>query len=142
VAWWRAAVAAVVVLLFLGVFQTSAGRPLLKAVGLVGSPNTFTAISFVNPQSLPEQLSTARSKVNLAFTISNHTSGEEDYQWQLTVTVNNKSAPAGKGTVALGPNGTTMIAKDIDVVCKTGEAEITVSLAGLNESIDAWMACR
>jgi hypothetical protein len=113
----------------------------LKAVGLVGTPNTFTTISFAHPQSLPEQLSAARSKVNLAFTISNHTSSAEDYQWLVTVTVNSKSATAGKGTVALDPNGTTTVAKDIDVVCKTGRAEVTVSLAGLNESIDAWMTC-
>jgi hypothetical protein len=113
----------------------------LKAVGLVGKPNASTAISFANPQSLPEQLSATRSKVNLVFTISNHTSSAEGYQWLLTVTVNSKSTTAGKGTVALDPNGTTTVAKDIDVVCKTGQAEVTVSLAGLNESIDAWMTC-
>jgi hypothetical protein len=117
------------------------GRPLLKAVGLVGNPNTFTAISFANPQSLPEQLSATRSKLNLAFTISNHTSSAKDYQWLLTVTVNSKSATAGKGTATLDPNGTATVAKDIEVVCKTGQAEVTVSLAGLNESIDAWMTC-
>jgi hypothetical protein len=77
----------------------------------------------------------------VSFTISNHTTNAEDYQWLVTVTADNKPTAGGKGNVYLAPNGSTTINKNIGVVCKTGQAEVSVSLVGLNEHIDTWMTC-
>lgn len=114
---------------------------MLKAIGITGDSGSFTAIAFAKPQDLPVQLSSAHTKLNLAFTISNHTSNAEDYQWAVTVTANKKSALVGNGHAQLVPNDTTTVTQPIEIVCKTGRAEVTVSLKGLDEHIDAWMTC-
>jgi hypothetical protein len=141
-AWTRLTVVIAVLLLFVGVFQSPPGRSILKKIGLVGDPSSFTAIAFANPKDLPLQLASARTKLNLAFTISNDTSAVADYQWTVTVTTNKKAGTANSGYAQLAPNVTTTIARQIVITCKKGQAEVTVSLKSPDEHIDAIMACR
>jgi hypothetical protein len=141
-AWARLTVVIAVPLLFIGVFQSPPGRSILKKIGLVGDPSSFTAIAFANPQDLPLQLASARAKLNLAFTISNDTSTVKDYQWTVTVTANKKSATTSSGHTQLASNVTTTIARQIVITCNAGQAEVAVSLKSPDEHIDAIMTCR
>jgi hypothetical protein len=141
-AWTRPTVVIAVLLLFVGVFQSPPGRSILTKIGLVGDPSSFTAIAFANPKGLPLQLASARTKLNLAFTISNDTSTVENYQWTVTVTADKKSATANSGHIRLASNVTTTIAPQIVITCKAGQAEVAVSLKSPDEHIDAIMTCR
>jgi hypothetical protein len=73
--------------------------------------------------------------------ISNHTSNVEHYQWTLTVTADKKSTLADSGNIQLAANGTTTVARQIEIVCKAGQAEVIVGLKKPDEHIDAWMTC-
>ena len=141
-AWARLTVVIAVLLLLVGIFQSSPGRFILKKIGLVGNPSSFTAIAFANPRDLPLRLASARTKLNLAFTISNDTSTVKDYQWTVTVTANKQSATASSGHTQLASNVTTTIARQIVISCKAGQAEVAVSLKNPDEHIDALMTCR
>jgi hypothetical protein len=131
----------VAVLLLVGICQSPPGRSILKAVGLIGSPTSFTAIAFAKPQSLPVQLASPHTKLDLSFTISNDTSNMQDYQWTVSVVADNKSTLASNGYIQLAPNGAVTVARDINIVCKAGQAEVTVGLKNTNEHVDAWMTC-
>lgn len=134
-------VVTVAALLFMGVCQTPLGRSFLKDVGLIGNPDSFTSIAFTKPQSLPLQLAKSRTKLNLGFMISNHTPSIKNYDWALTVAINNKSSLVGKGHIQLAPNNTTTVVRKVEIVCKTGRAKVTVSLQQPAEHIDALMFC-
>lgn len=141
-AWPRVAGVIAAVLLLVGVCQSSPGRSALRIIGLIGNPNSFTAIAFANPQTLPVQLDSASTKLNLAFTISNDTINVARYQWSLKVAVNNNSKLVTNGNIQLAPNGAATVTRQIEITCKAGQAEVTVSLKDPDEHIDAWMTCR
>lgn len=141
-AWTRLAIVLVAVLLCLGASQSPPGLSILKAIGLIGNPSSFTAIAFAKPQALPIQLASTHTRLDLSFTISNDTPNIEGYQWTVSITADNKSALASKGYIQLPPNRMATVVRNINIACKAGQAEVSVSLKEPSEHIDAWMSCK
>lgn len=128
-------------LIFVGVSQLSLGRPWLRDVGLTSTVGSYTALAFQNPQSIPTHLKTARTRLNVDFTITNASAEAQQYKWTLLVIQGKDTRRAGTGTAYAAAGQTTPVADPIEIECRNGQLQMIISLAKPAEHIDAWMTC-
>lgn len=124
------------------VFQTSVGHAILRAAGLSQEPTGYTSLSFLHPQSLPEQLKPAHGNTVTSFAIHNATSTTHDYRWSVFLVRRGRIRQVHAGSVRLGPKRGAEITRSIAITCTRGQVRIMVSLESPAESIGTWMACR
>ena len=129
------------VVVFAGIFQTSAGYAILRMAGLSQQPTGSTSLSFVKPRSLPELLQSKHAKVTAPFVIENATNTAHNYTWSIFLIRQGQTERMYTGNVSLTPGGKVEIARSVTIECTRGEIRIVVSLAHPAESISALMAC-
>jgi len=130
------------VVVLAGVLQTSVGRAMLRAAGLSPDPTGYTSLSFLHPQSLPEQITPGRGTTVTSFAIHNATSVTHDYRWSVSLVYRGRTRRVHAGSVHLAPGRGAEITQSIAITCAQGRVGIVVSLESPAESIDTWMACR
>ena len=130
------------VVVLVGILQTNVGHAILRMAGLSqGSPG-YTSLSFVKPQSLPEQLPSKRSKVVTSFVIQNATNTKRDYTWSIFLIRQAQTDRRYTGSVSLPPGRKAEITRYVTIQCTRGQIRMVVSLEHPAESISALMACR
>jgi len=138
---WRGTLAALaVVVLAVGLAQTSAGHSLLRKAGLFERPASYTTLAFQHPQSLP-QLASAQTDVPVSFVISNVGRTPRTYQWTLSVAQGSQDRRVATGSIRLAPGHRTALTRAAHVVCAQPRVSLVVSLVQPAESIHAWAAC-
>lgn len=130
------------IVVLVSIFQTNVGDAILRAAGLShGSPD-YTSLSFLKPQSLPEQLQSKRSKVAASFVIQNATNTKHDYTWSISLIRQEQTYHMYTGSVILTPGRKAEITRYVTIQCARGQIRMVVSLEHPAESISALMACR
>lgn len=125
-----------------GIFQTNVGHTILRMAGLSQEQSGYTSLSFLKPQSLPEQLQSERAKVGASFVIQNATSTTRDYTWSISLIRQGQTDRVYTGSVSLTPARKTEITRSVTIKCTRGTIRMVVSLEHPAESISAVIACR
>jgi hypothetical protein len=134
-----ALIAGIVVLA--SIFQTNAGRAILRTAGLSqGSPG-YTSLNFLEPKLLPEQLKSKYSRVDATFVILNATDTKRDYSWSISLIRQGQADHVYTGNVKLASGGKAEITRTVTIECTGGQIRMVVSLEQPAESISALMAC-
>ena len=130
------------VVVLAGVLQTSAGHAMLRAAGLSPERTGYTSLSFLHPQSLPEQITPAQGTIVTSFAIHNATSLTHGYHWSVYLVYRGRTHRVHAGSVHLAPGRRAEFTQSIAITCTRGRVRIVVSLESPAESIDTWLACR
>jgi CelD/BcsL family acetyltransferase involved in cellulose biosynthesis len=130
------------VVVLAGVLQTSVGHRMLRAAGLSQEQTGYTSLSFLHPQSLPEQITPAQRSTVTSFAIHNATGVARGYHWSVSLVYRGRTHRVHAGSVHLAPGRRAEITRSIAISCTRGRVRIVVSLESPAESIDTWMACR
>lgn len=124
------------------IFQTNAGQAILRTVGLSQESPGYTSLSFLKPQSLPEQLPSKGAKVGASFVIQNATNTTNDYTWSISLIRQSRTDRVYTGSVSLAPGRKAGITRSVTIKCTRGQIRMVVGLEHPAESISALMACR
>jgi hypothetical protein len=138
---WRRLVTLVAVLITAGIAQTSLGRALARQAGLLQEPAGYTSLSFLRPQSLPDQLTSRRASIDVSFVIHNAAATANYYQWSVFLTQTGHTRRVSSSSLRVGPGHEATINRSVSVDCARGQLHIVVKLAHPAESIDAWALC-
>jgi hypothetical protein len=139
---WRGLIAlAAGAMLAAGLGQTSRGHAVLRAMGLLDEPTTYTSLAFLNPQSLPQQLEATRASVNASFVIHNANTTPSTYQWSVLLAQGRRTHRLAGGNVLVAPGHGAAISPSLEIDCTSGKVRIEVNLAHPAESIDVWLTC-
>ena len=128
--------------MLVGILQTNVGHAILRTTGLSEEQSGYTSLSFLKPQSLPEQLRLERQKIDASFVIQNATSTTRDYTWSIFLIRQRHTDRVYSGSVSLTPGRKAEITRSVTVKCMPGTIRMVVSLERPAESISALMACR
>jgi hypothetical protein len=139
---WGAAALIAVVALAAGIGQTSPGQEILRKTGLSSEPTTYTSLAFLNPQSLPPQLGSQPTNVEVSFMIHNGEGLARDYQWSVRLVQRRGTRSVAAGSIRVTSGGGASITRPARVICTQGQVRIVVSLVYPAESIDFWTTCR
>jgi hypothetical protein len=139
---WRGLAALIAMLMVAaGIGQTSFGHRILRQAGLLEQPTTYTSLSFLHPQSLPEQLKSKRAIVHIAFVIHNASSTVHDYQWSLILVQAGRARRVVASSTRVAPGLGTPNSRSVPILCTKGQVRIEVNLARPAEYIDIWTKC-
>ena len=125
--------------------QTPTGHMVLRQAGLDTAPPAYTALSFAEPQSLPERLPAPRTRLRVPFTIHNDSSGTRRYQWSLEASrigsAGGLTARPVRRTITLAPGATVTVDAALPLTCHGGQIRVTIRLASPAESIGFLSRC-
>lgn len=124
-----------------GLAQTNVGHPLLRGAGLYEEPESYTALAFTSPQSLPTRLSSHPTSVRMSFAISNASADPRSYHWSIELKRTGHAYRLATGEVEVPAGNRVSVAKIVKASCVDGQARMTVQVAAPTESIDFLMAC-
>ena len=124
------------------IFQTNVGHEILRTAGLSQESAGYTSLSFLSPQSLPEQLQSKHAKVRAPFVIQNVTNATREYTWSISLTRNGRTDRVYTGSVSLTPAGKAEITRSVAIKCTRGQIRMVISLEDPAESISSLMTCR
>ena len=130
----------VLVLVGLGVAQTSPGGRLLHALGISSPSEPYTELALVNPAS--PGTPAPRATVRVAFWVHNVEGGAHTYRWTATTQAPRRApivAALGGLTLADGAADTVQIR--IPTGCAGLRSRISVSLGGAHQTIGYWQTC-
>jgi hypothetical protein len=136
---WVAIVAAGT--LVAGIAQTSVGHSLLREAGLYEGPESYTALAFTSPQSLPTRLSSHPTDVRISFAISNASADPRSYRWSIELKRTGDIHRVATGKVEVPAGNRASVARIVKASCVGGQTRITVQVAAPAEAIDFLMAC-
>lgn len=136
------------VVICVGLAQTSRGHALLSDAGLYKEPASYTELAFATPDALPDSLLSAKGaegqtkgRIPVSFSVRNVSGSSQAYQWSITVT-GGKSQVKAAGTVGVPAQGKATITKSVTAACGTGPTlQVVVRLASSAESIDFLVSC-
>ncbi len=131
---------AVLVVVGLGVAQTSPGGRLLRALGISSPSEPYTEIAFVNPGG--PWTRAANATVGFAFWVHNVEGSAHTYRWIATTQAPGRApitAASGRLTLADGASNTVRLR--IPVACTGGQSRVNVSLGGAHQTIGFWLPC-
>lgn len=131
----------VLVLLCLGVAQTSQGHVLLGDVGLYEQPASYAELTFTTPGDLPSALPKPNSPIDVSFSIHNVSGATRAYQWSVVLTKGGQSHVKASGTATAPSQGRVTVTKSVAMACVGGRLQVLVRLASPAESIDFWVTC-
>jgi len=130
----------VLVLVGLGVAQTSPGGRLLHALGISSPSAPYTELAFVNPASPGTPVPGAT--VRFAFWVHNVEGSVHMSTWTATTQAPRRApivAASGRLTLANGASDT--VALRIPTGCAGSQSRINVSLGGAHQTIGFWLSC-
>jgi hypothetical protein len=123
------------------VFQTPAGRDVLRSAGVLGTPAAYTELAFTAPDDLPQQLVAANVTKIPAFEIHNVTGTAHRYRWSVTVSSASGAMQAAAGETPVAVGHVATLAPSARVECRPGPLTVTVQLATSGESISFRADC-
>src|SRR5947209_2867525 len=130
-----------VVVVIVGLAQTSPGHALLKDAGLYKEPASYTELAFAAPATLPVHLTSRETQVRLAFRLHNVSGSPRSYRWSVVLVHIGRGKVAASGAVAVPAQGKTTVAKTVPLACTGGRLQVIVRLADPRESVDFWTTC-
>jgi hypothetical protein len=129
------------VLLCIGLAQTSQGHVLLSDVGLYEQPASYTELTFTNPGDLPSTLPSPNSPIDVSFGIHNASGATRSYQWSVVLTTAGQSHVKASGAITAPAQGRVTVTKSVAMACVGGRLQVLVRLASPAESVDFWVTC-
>jgi hypothetical protein len=138
---WSGLGLAALVVLGVGLSQTSQGHVLLRDTGLYQLPTNYTELSFTTPSSLPASLKSERAPIDVSFAIHNVSGSSLTYHWSIVLVRSGRSHLETSGAVDAPTQGYVTVARTVTMTCIGGRLQVVVHLASPVESIDFWMAC-
>jgi hypothetical protein len=129
------------VVLCVGLAQTSQGHVLLGDVGLYEQPASYTELTFTSPGDLPSALPSPNSPINVSFGIHNTSGAVRAYQWSIVLAKASQSNVKATGTVTAPAQGRVTVTKSVAMACVGGRLQVLVRLASPAESVDFWVTC-
>lgn len=138
---WSAFGLVALVVLGVGLAQTSPGHALLQDTGLYQVPTSYTQLSFTTPSSLPTTLESERAPIHVSFAIHNVSGTSRTYHWSIVLVRSGRSYPETSGAVNAPAQGYVTAARTVTMACVGGRLQVMVRLASPVESIDFWTAC-
>jgi hypothetical protein len=121
--------------------QASPGQALLRRLGLITKGPDYTSLMFADAGALREQLPSENRRIEVQFTITNSGAEARDYSWQVVTSVGKSSKSAFDGSTRIAGGHSATVRRALAVACKSGRAEVKVSLMNPAESIHEWLAC-
>ena len=118
--------------------QSAAGQHVLKRLGIVGHPPSFTELSFDQPLELPSTLTQKPHPVAIAFTIANHSSRTASYEWKIVATASARQT-LRSGFVQLAAGQRVSVVPQLELGCVT-RTRVNVVLSS-GENIGFWTTC-
>jgi hypothetical protein len=118
--------------------QSSVGQRALRHVGVGSMPSRYTELAFFDPAKLPNTVHRVTSRLQTAFTITNHEPAATTYHWQVVAMEPQfQVLDAGQVLVARGHRAY------VDPVITTGcssRTRFTIQLSS-GEHIGFWANC-
>jgi hypothetical protein len=133
--------AAVALVLIAGVTtlaQSSVGQRALRHLGVGSSPSRYTELAFVDPAKLPNTVHRVPSRLQTAFTITNHERVPTTYRWQILAT-DRQSRLLDSGQVLVEQGHLAYVDPLIMTGCSS-RTRFTVQLSS-GEHIGFWADC-
>ena len=136
-----AAVTAAIVVLAVGLAQSAAGKSVLRDAGLLGQPQAYTELEFVDATKLPAQLAPVTQRVPVPFRIHNVEDGARTYRWSVvTITDGHEQRVAG-ARQDLAKGQSRYFNPRPQISCSSRRVRIEVRLADPAQSIGYWVTC-
>ena len=136
-----AAVTAAIVVLGVGLAQTAAGRSVLRDSGLLGSPDGYTELEFVDPTKLAARVAPGGSTVRVPFRIHNVEGGARTYRWSVVAIASGRPERVAAGRQDLASGQSRYLDPRAAIACTGGRVRIEVRLADPAQSIGFWVEC-
>lgn len=124
-----------------GIAQTSVGHYVLRGVGLYKAPASYTSLAFTDPQSLPTRLSSAPTRLQMSFALSNTSADPRTYHWSIVLQGMDHARRLAAGEIQIPAGNRVTVTRTIKASCTSGQARMTVQIVAPAESIDFWMTC-
>lgn len=131
----------ILVLLCVGVAQTSPGHSVLVGLGLTETPPSYTELSFTNPGSLQESDAAVQAPVTVSFGIHNVSGSARHYQWSIVALHNGTNEGSLSGGVTVAAQGRAALTENVQVTCPSGREQMVLRLASPAESLNFWVTC-
>jgi hypothetical protein len=129
------------VVLCVGLAQTSPGHVVLADAGLFQRPASYTELTFTAPGELPSSVPAAESAINLSFDIHNVSGAARVYQWSVVLAGNGHSRVGASGTASAPAQGRVTVTRSVAATCSGTRLQVLVRLASPAESVDFWVTC-
>jgi hypothetical protein len=138
---WSALGPAALVVLAVGLLQTSQGHALLQDTGLYQVPTSYAELSFTTPNSLPDSLKSERTPIDVSFAIHNVSGSSRTFHWSIVLVRSGRSHPETSGAVNAPDQGYVTVSRTVTMACVGGRLQVVVRLASPVESINFWTTC-
>jgi hypothetical protein len=136
-----AALTAAIVVLATVLAQTAAGKSVLRDAGLLGSPQGYTELEFIEPAKLPVQLTPGTHTPRVPFRIHNVESGPHTYRWSVVAISGSHTQRLAGGRQDLAKGQSRFLHPHVPVTCTSGRVRLEVRLADPAQSIGYWVKC-
>lgn len=107
-----------------------------KKIGVYPVPESYTALFFVNAESLAEEFDYIKSLREFSFGVYNHENEDQNYSFSVDVYANDKTIPVTKGTLYAKPGETVYYDVDLNVDDYPKNSIVYVTLPTHQKSID------
>lgn len=124
-----------------GLAQTAAGHSLLRRAGLFQPPTSYTELAFSHPESLPAQLASPRTPIDVGFGIHNASQSPRTYHWSIVLVRQGRTRIKAAGVAQVAPQGRVTVDRSVTAQCIGGGVRVEVRLAAPRESIAFLTAC-
>ncbi|MGH2915645.1 MAG: hypothetical protein ACRDMX_11725 [Solirubrobacteraceae bacterium] len=148
-----AAIAVIVALAALA--QTSTGLSVTRSLGLRGTPEPYTALSFAKPADAAlagVSYHGRRVRDRLAFAITNHERGRTVYRWTISFSPATRTY---RGSISVPAGATRTVTASVKLPCGIRQratrqyaipgsptrAQVRVALDPSGDTIDFWRSC-
>jgi hypothetical protein len=122
--------------------QTSPGRSVVRGLGLSKAPARYAQLSFTRPQALPTIVGAPHATVSEPFEIRNSGSGQQTYEWSVTLAESGVTQRLASGHTVLAAGRAATVTKAVRFGCRAGnQVRLTFSLASPRQSIDFSATC-
>ncbi len=121
----------VLLLAEIGYFDT-----IFKKIGVYPVPESYTALFFVNPESLAEEFDYVQSLKSFSFGVYNHENEDQNYSFSVDVYAGSKTIPVTKGNLYVKPGETVYSDVELDVDDYPKNSIVYVTLPSHQKSID------
>jgi hypothetical protein len=135
----RACIATFVVGIFITVlFLAEIGYfdSLFKKIGVYPIPESYTALFFVNAESLSQEFEYVKTLKQFSFGVYNHENADQNYSYSVDVYAGDKTIPVTKGTLYVKPGETVYSDIQLDVEDYPNNSIVYVTLPSHHKSID------
>jgi hypothetical protein len=132
---------AAIVVLAAALAQTAVGKSVLRDTGLLGAPEGYTELEFVEPAKLPAQLTPGTQRLRVPFRIHNVEGGARTYRWSIVAISRGHTRRVAGARQDLAKGQSRYLDPHVPVACNGSRVRIEVRLAGPAQSIGFWVKC-